>query len=201
MMLRADLLDEMKALDANAPTAEELAAGGITQLRYLNFLDASTSTAKLGFRIDGARTIVSDDGDIGPLPLPEGRSLETLREEADVAAAISTFVQHDVALAKAALLKLESIATALERSNVFPRYVLLRSHLLWTYDDDHRDTKMELKMINFGASYQAPDGATVSHTKAWDGKADSHEDGYMHGVQSLIALLKRVVAELEAKTV
>ena len=146
----------------------------------------------------GGKTVV-DDGQIGTLPLPGGLKLETLKKEVDVKKAISTFLQDDAALCKSVLLKLESIEKGLERSHVFNKYCLLRSHLLLTYDDANREAKCELKMINFGASYEVPNRGTVDHSKGWDGQAASHEDGYMTGIQSLHRVLKDLADELAAK--
>ena len=88
-------------------------------------------------------------------------------------------------VARAALLKLESIAAALERSHVFPRYALLRSHLLFTYDDAARATKVELKMINFGSSYELPGGVTANldeQTLTVIRPDDSKESRAFHGL-------------------
>ena len=193
----ADLLEKMRALDASAPTAEEEAAGGVSRRRYLQFLDSSSSTASLGFRIDAAKTVV--DGELATLPLPEGVSLETLRDEASVQAAIGTFLQDDYALCKAVLGKLQALTTALERSAFFSKHVLLRSTLLMVYDDAAR-TKLELKMVSFGDSFAAADGEAVSHdTLGWSGAAGSHEDGYLAGARSLVRLFNQMHPEMQVR--
>jgi len=138
-------------------TPEERAAGKLSRWRYLKILDQISSTAVLGLRIDAAVTV--SDGKLGPLPLPAGfASLRTLRREQDVAAALLTFLQKDLALAKALLLKVQAVLAALERSAFFARHVFLRSALLLTYDDaareDKLDLRLELKMINFAFSYE-----------------------------------------------
>ena len=58
---------------------------------------------------------------------------------ATLAAALTTFLQHDGSLARAVLLKLQAVSAALERSSFFHRNVFLRSALLLTYDDDARE--------------------------------------------------------------
>jgi hypothetical protein len=161
----------------------------------LRALDEATSTSSMGFRIDAARTVV-EDGTLDALPLPEGKALETLKEEDDVVKALATFFRHDSGVCKTALLKLEDLAKALERSAFFAKHVLLRSTLLLLFDDDDR-TKVELRMINFGFSYALPEGQTTMHTEAWGGSADSHEDGYMTGVRSLVRMMKALHGELE----
>ena len=83
----------------------QVAAGGVTQLRYLRYLDERSSTASLGFRVDAGKTVV--DGKLDTLPMPPGVTLDGLREEADVATAISIFLQQDADLAAACRLKVQ----------------------------------------------------------------------------------------------
>ena len=106
--------------------------------------------------------------------------------------------QGDASIAKAAALKLDAIAAAFARSTSFcPRHCLLRSILLLVYDDGakggSRGESTELKMMNFGFSYKLPDEAPpITHAAAWDGSAESHEDGYLTGLHNLGATLRRV---------
>ena len=54
-------------------------------------------------------------------------------------------------------------------------------------------------MLNFGFSYALPEGAPpLTHADKWDGKPESHEDGYLTGVQSVVRLMKRFEAEYAA---
>jgi len=119
-------------------------------------------------------------------------TLATLREEQAVAGMISTFVQHDADLAAAFLLKLETFAATLERSDFFATHCFLRTTLLFVYDDAARRAKVELKITNVGQSYALPDGVRIRHVDAWDGTPDCHEDGYMVGVQSLIRIMNDI---------
>ena len=186
---RAEVLEACRAIDPSAPTSEEEAAGGMTQLRHLAVLDAISSTASLGFRIDAARTVV--DGELAPLPLKEGALLETLREEADVIGAFRTFVQLDPTVARAAAHKADAICHAWEKAAEFAdKHALLRTTLLFVYDDANRE-KCELKMMNFGFSYRVEEGG-VKHDAPWDGTADCHEDGWLTGMRNLARVLKMV---------
>ena len=188
----AAMLEAMRTVDAAAPTPEEEAAGGISQRRYLDFLDRASSTATLGVRLDAAKTVV--EGALDILPLPEGvASLATVREESQLQAAIAEWLQHDMALAGAFLLKLQSLNSALERSTFFPQHAFVRTTMLLVYDDAARLEKLELKIMNFAASYTLPEGTTVTHTAPWDGSEQDHEDGYMVGMQTLL----RVMAALQ----
>ena len=204
---RADLLARMVEIDASGPTSEEAAAGGVSAKRFLRFLDESTSTASLGFRIDAAKTVVGSDEEGTPslaaLPLNPGQTYETLKDEDSIVSAFASFLQKDGALALAFAQKVQSLLSALGRSAFFQKHVLLRSTLLLVYDDasrGHEEPLMECKIMNFGSSYALPEGkeGTVTHTAEWDGTAESHEDGYLAGVQSLDRILAKVCDECAA---
>ena len=115
---RAELLQEINRLDQHELTDEERAAGGVSARRYLSFLDARSSTASLGFRIDSGKTLV--DKKLDTLPLPRGLPLDALREEADVQSTFGTFVQCDRDVAAAFLLKLETFAAVTQAFRVEP---------------------------------------------------------------------------------
>ena len=210
---RPELLTKLAEVDPTAPTAEETAAGGVTPLRYLQALDGLSSTASLGFRIDACRSLVGGEtaesfyhkgsvknvgGTLQDLPLPEGKTLQTLKAEEDVITAFCTFMQRDAALAEAAMQKLQGIIAALERSPFFASHVFLRTWLLMVYDDEARVPSLELKLMNFPFSYALPEGATLTHTEPWDGTADCHEDGYLTGMRSLERVLAAVAERLKA---
>jgi len=199
----AEMLASMAEIDPQAPTQADADAGTITQLSCLRFLDERSSTATLGFRIDAAKTVVGGAGDareIQTLPLPAGQSLGTLREESQVMAAMSTFMQADLAVAKAVVVKLEALDAALVRSDFIGNHALLRTTLLLVYDDDARDERLELKMMNFGFSYAlSPGEEAITHQSAWDGTASCHEDGYLTGLRSLTRLMRQICNQLEGK--
>ena len=187
---RAEVLEACREIDPIAPTPEEEAQGGMTQLRHLAVLDAASSTASLGFRIDAARTVVN--GEQAPLPFEEGTRMERLRAEADVAGAIKMFLQGDGAVARAAAFKADAMAAAWEKATDFTeRHVLLRTTLLLVYDDAHRENGCELKMMNFGFSYRVEEGG-VRHDAPWDGTEGCHEDGWLTGVRNLARVLRAV---------
>ena len=193
---RAEVLEACRELDPSAPTPEETAQGGMSQLRHLEVLDSISSTATLGFRIDAARTVV--DGEVEPLPLPGGTTLETLREEADVVAAIARFVQNDASVARTAAFKADAIVAAWEKASDFTdKHVLLRTTLLLVYDDANRE-KCELKFMNFAHSYHV-NGGGVKHDAPWDGTAECHEDGWLTGIRNLARAFKSAEEACGAK--
>ena len=186
---RGDLLAKMRKIDAEAPTAEERAAGGVTKLRYLTFRDSLTSTPTLGFRIDAAHIV--RDGEVAPLPIDFPR----LREEAAVRAALLAFLQGSLPLVRKVLVKLEGLLASLERSAFLQTHLLLRSSLLLVYDGallDREPLDVELKMIDFASSEMLPSGVVADHSSSWEGTAESMCDGYVSGVRSLVRLLKEI---------
>mmetsp|Transcript_29000 Transcript_29000/g.76882 ORF Transcript_29000/g.76882 Transcript_29000/m.76882 type:complete len:246 (+) Transcript_29000:394-1131(+) len=200
------LLASMSSIDASAPTMEEHNAGSVTKLRYLSFLDESTSTTSLGFRIDAGKTVVGAGGskrEAETLPLPKGRTLATLKDEADIIAVLCTFLRNDASLAQAFLQKLEKLKDALSRSAFFPKHAFLRTTMLLVFDDASREAfgkhelKAELKIMNFADAYALPNGQEVDHTATWDGTAASHADGFLTGMQSVARLLEQVAKKLQ----
>ncbi|KOO20850.1 calcium calmodulin-dependent protein kinase kinase 1 [Chrysochromulina tobinii] len=183
---RADLLRAVDELDPNSVMAVERERGGLTQARYLAFLDARSSTSTLGFRLDSAKTMVN--GKLDALPLPEGVELDALREESHVSAAIAKFVQHDTQIANALFLKLKTLLNALQQSKFFPKHAFLRTTLLFVYDDANR-ANVQIRIMNFSAAYALPEGEAVSHDVPWDSTAECHEDGYLIGVHSLVRIM------------
>jgi hypothetical protein len=189
---RADLLEALQAIAPTALSDEERSARGVTARRFLSVLDSTSTTDTLGFRIDAAKTIVN--GELNALPLPEGKTFDTLHAEDDVVDAFAAFFQRDASLASTFSGKVQALLAALGRSTFFQRHVLLRTTLLFVYDDASRSEFAELKMMNFGASYALPEGgeSVVRHDVAWDGSKESDEDGYLQGVRELDRVLRQV---------
>ena len=127
-------------------------------------------------------------------------------------AALAQFLGESKVLAKAVLIKLQRMRAALERSDFFARHVFVRTSILITYDELahtrlHKGggssaeellsltapAALEVKMIDFAHVREAPDGRKLTHRASRS--ADPSEDGYLTGLDSLIAMLERVLAQ------
>lgn len=193
---RPDLLAKMRSLDAAAPKADELAVGGVTKLRYLQFREGLTTTQALGFRIDAMR--VGDDPRLSDPPLNFRRGP---REPDAVLAELSRFVRGSREVAAALAARLRALRAALEGDEAFfPRRCMLRSSLLFTYDLAALRTAPEaagaerpphaasVHMIDFSAT--SPSAERLSHRARW--APGNGEDGYLLGVDNLIMMFDKV---------
>jgi 1D-myo-inositol-triphosphate 3-kinase len=192
---RPDLLRKMRSLDATAALPEEEAAGAITKLRYLKFREGLTTTRDLGFRVDAMK--IGDDPTLNDSPL---NFRQGPREPAAVLRELTRFVCASRPLAAAFAARLRALRCALEADAAFfPRYSLLRSSLLCTYDKRAVETAtlsapgppvVGVHMIDFSSSEQARPGERLSHRAPWE--PGNGEDGYLLGVDNLIKMFDKV---------
>lgn len=101
---RRDLAVKIKAIDPDALTADE-AEHGVTKLRYMQFRDATSSSATLGFRVEGIRVEQKSYAECKQLRTPQ-----------QLVAALSWYVSGREALRRALLEQLLALREACEHS-------------------------------------------------------------------------------------
>jgi len=186
--LRPDLAVKMVKLDPDSLTAEEKEQG-VTKLEYMQFRENVTSTASLGWRIEGASV-----PDLGPAAY----EFKKLKAPSDLREAVAWFLQKRPRLHAAYLAQLIGIREVLEASDWFQRHEVVGSSLLFVYDgdDEYAPPREPLcKMIDFAKTEWMPEGSpALSHRAEW--VVGNHEDGYLTGLANMQRLWRKVLDEL-----
>jgi 1D-myo-inositol-triphosphate 3-kinase len=174
--LRKDMFEKMVQIDPKEPTEEENRLKAITKPRYMVWRETISSTASLGFRVEGVKY---SDG-------TTSKDFKLTKTEDQVLAAFVKFIgNHHQAVSKY-LERLHTFRSVLNSSPFFKSHELVGSSLLFVHDE----SSANVWMIDFAKTYQLPEGQEVSHSKEW--KVGNHEDGYLVGVESLIRILERI---------
>ena len=177
---REDLLTKMKKIAPDAASEEELAAGGVTKLRYLRFRDEASSTMTLGFRIDNVE--LSDQCDSSDLETTKELALIATRDQ--VRGVVAKYLQRRRPLLVSFLQQLRELQAALTASDIFATHCFLRSSLLFVYDGDTNQAR--IRIIDLART--KPAGKRLEHNVPWvDG---SGEDGYLTGINNMVALFE-----------
>lgn len=179
--LRRDMFDKMTAVDPSAPTEEEKRLKGVTKPRYMVWRETISSTATLGFRIEGVK---KSDG-------TSSKDFKTTKNKEQVLDAFSDFSSASSSIVKQYLKRLQEIRRALDTSSFFKTHELIGSSLLFVHDS----TKACVWLIDFGKTVPLPEGANIDHKTPW--VVGNHEDGYLIGVDNLISIFTSLLAKLE----
>lgn len=166
-------------------TAEELETKAITKARWMTIRDSTSSTKSLGFRVDG---VVTPSHKTKPL------ELATVRTEAQVAAALSSFLppSRRRQTAEAVLARLAEIERCLRASELFATSECIGSSLLFAADAHGH---VGIWMLDFGITCDAPvPGGRLRHDVPWE--VGNHEDGYLTGLTNLQHVWKQVLDSL-----
>merc|ERR1712088_362664 len=178
--LRKDMYEKMVAVDPEAPTAQEHLLKGVTKPRYMVWRETISSTATLGFRLEGVK---KSDG-------TSSKDFKTTKTKDQVSEAFKNFTSRNCDTVKQYLERLKAIKDALEQSEFFRTHELIGSSLLFVHDA----TKANVWLIDFGKTVPAPNGITIDHKSPWE--VGNHEDGYLIGVQNLINIFSDLAVEL-----
>lgn len=172
--LRKDMYQKMVEVDPDAPTEEEKAQRAVTKPRYMQWRETISSTATLGFRIEG---IKKEDGSVN-------RDFKKTKTREQVTEAFREFTKGNRNILVAYRDRLKDIRATLEVSPFFKCHEVIGSSLLFIHDQKEQ---AKVWMIDFGKTTPLPEGQTLQHNVPW--QEGNREDGYLSGLNNLIDIL------------
>uniref|UniRef100_A0A8C5KBH8 Kinase n=1 Tax=Jaculus jaculus TaxID=51337 RepID=A0A8C5KBH8_JACJA len=172
--LRKDMYQKMVEVDPEAPTEEEKAQRAVTKPRYMQWRETISSTATLGFRIEG---IKKEDGSVN-------RDFKKTKTREQVTEAFREFTKGNQNILIAYRDRLKAIRATLEVSPFFKCHEVIGSSLLFIHD---KKEQAKVWMIDFGKTTPLPEGQTLKHDVPW--QEGNREDGYLSGLNNLIDIL------------
>ncbi|XP_054154333.1 uncharacterized protein LOC128952898 [Oppia nitens] len=170
--LRKDMYEKMIAIDPVEPTDEENQLKAVTKPRYMVWRETISSTASLGFRIEGIKQ-------------SNGKALKDFKRtksEDNVKTAFMRFIDNHPHYASSYLNKLVIIKETVKLSHFFRSHEIIGSSLLFVHDDH----KADIWLIDFAKTYPLPNGIQITHQSEW--QVGNHEDGYLKGLDNLIRI-------------
>ncbi|GAB6020352.1 hypothetical protein CHUAL_003063 [Chamberlinius hualienensis] len=168
--LRKDMYEKMIQVDPTAATEEEHRLKGVTKPRYMVWRETISSTATLGFRIDGMKR---SNG----LTSKDFKMTKTVDQ---VTQSFRLFLEDCEHVVPQYIERLKELQVSLGRSKFFKTHELIGSSLLFVHDK----VKASIWMIDFAKTLPLPDGIHIDHKSPWD--VGNHEDGYLIGMDNLI---------------
>ncbi|XP_067831253.1 inositol-trisphosphate 3-kinase C-like [Heptranchias perlo] len=178
--LRKDMYEKMIAVDPNAPSQEEHAQAAVLKPRYMQWRETLSSTATLGFRIEGIRKA---DGSCNT-------NFKKTKLKEQVMEALEDFVDSNRNILRNYLTRLKEVRTALEGSEFFKTHEVVGSSLLFVHD---KTELAKVWMIDFGKTVLLPDRETLNHRVAW--VEGNREDGYLWGLDNLINIINKMLEQ------
>ncbi|KAM8809253.1 inositol-trisphosphate 3-kinase B [Eudromia elegans] len=172
--LRKDMYQKMIEVDPEAPTEEENMLRAVTKPRYMQWRETISSTATLGFRIEG---IKKEDGTVN-------RDFKKTRTKEQVTEAFREFTKGNRNVLNSYLNRLKGIRATLETSPFFKCHEVIGSSLLFIHD---KKEQAKVWMIDFGKTTPLPEGQVLQHNVPW--VEGNREDGYLWGLDNLIQIL------------
>ncbi|XP_044060016.1 inositol-trisphosphate 3-kinase Cb [Siniperca chuatsi] len=178
--LRKDMYEKMVAVDPGAPTEQEKAQQGVLKPRYMQWRETLSSTATLGFRIEG---IKKGDGTCNT-------NFKKTKHREQVMQALEDFVGGNTQILKLYLQQLEELRSVLEQSQFFSSHEVVGSSLLFVHD---ASGKARVWMIDFGKTVSLPAPQTLDHRTPW--VEGNREDGYLWGLDNLIDIFSSMLPQ------
>ncbi|XP_072937677.1 inositol-trisphosphate 3-kinase A isoform X3 [Epargyreus clarus] len=177
--LRKDMYEKMIQIDPKAPTEEEHRSKGVTKPRYMIWRETISSTATLGFRIDGVKKA---DG-------TSSKDFKTTKTREQILEAFKDFTNNFPNAVPRYLERLKNIRATLIESHFFRTHELIGSSLLFVHDK----RKASIWMIDFAKTVPVPEDVNIDHNSAW--KVGNHEDGYLIGLDNLISIFESLIKD------
>ncbi|XP_057679074.1 inositol-trisphosphate 3-kinase A isoform X2 [Corythoichthys intestinalis] len=175
---RPDMYQKMVEVDPEAPSAEENQKKAVTKPRYMQWRETISSTATLGFRIEGVK---KEDGTVN-------RDFKRTKTREQVMAAFNDFVKGNKDILTGYLTRLKEIRSTLETSPFFKTHEVIGSSLLFVHDSKGR---AKVWMIDFGKTMALPEGEELDHRASW--QEGNREDGYLFGLDCLVDIISTVL--------
>ncbi|XP_030070249.1 inositol-trisphosphate 3-kinase A [Microcaecilia unicolor] len=172
--LRKDMYKKMIEVDPGAPTDEENAQQAVTKPRYMQWRETISSTATLGFRIEG---IKKADGSCNT-------NFKRTKTRQQVLKVFLEFIEGNQNILDKYLNRLQELRGIVESSEFFRRHEVIGSSLLFVHDKSGR---AQIWLIDFGKTTLLSDGQTLDHRIPW--REGNREDGYLFGMDNLIDIL------------
>ena len=125
--------------------------------------------------------------------VPDPGELKTITSKEQVRKTIGQYVQQRPQLLDAFLPQLRALRETLQANEEFALHSFIRTSLLFVYSGVTNEAK--LAMIDFPrCTERLP--SKITHREAW--APGNHEDGYLVGVDNLIALFESVRESVSA---
>ncbi|KAA8583182.1 hypothetical protein FQN60_015728 [Etheostoma spectabile] len=160
---RPDMYQKMVEVDPEAATPEENLQKAVTKPRYMQWRETISSTATLGFRIEGVK---KEDGTVN-------RDFKKTKTREQVIEAFHDFVKGNKDILNCYLSRLKEV---------------IGSSLLFVHDSKGR---AKVWMIDFGKTTPLPEGEELTHRVSW--QEGNREDGYLSGLDSLVDIILSMV--------
>ncbi|CAI9552796.1 unnamed protein product [Staurois parvus] len=180
--LRKDLYNKMVALDSQAPTLEEHLQKAVTKPRYMQWRESVSSTAVLGFRIEG---VTIEAGSVK-------KNFKKMKSREQIMETFDTFTKsrQDILCYSAVKFQIQIRGFHLYDFPLLSQ--VIGSSLLFVHD---RRGNTNVWMIDFGKTTPVPAHISLRHDVAWE--PGTHEDGYLLGLQNLIDTLQKTIQIVE----
>ncbi|EEB19911.1 Inositol-trisphosphate 3-kinase A, putative [Pediculus humanus corporis] len=177
--LRKDMYEKMIQIDPSAPTLEEHRLKAVTKPRYMVWRETISSTATLGFRLEGIR---KSDG-------KSSKDFKTTKTKDEVKEAFRDFTNGFPHAVPKYVQRLKAIKATLEVSIFFSSHEVIGSSLLFVHDK----VKANVWLIDFAKTLTLPDQTFIDHKSQWE--IGNHEDGYLIGINNLITIFSELDEE------